>query len=302
MKSPRISKHYFIYFIIILLFTISSCKNKETSETATATEAISTDSTSVTVDTVTDTAAIESPIPETTFPQSTDTVTQKDNSGIEITFGTKENDSTEIDPKMGKVAFYCENENMKEDMMFEMKEDRTYEMRAMLNPLIENDEIKSELLKVINESRVENRQKPLSEKDITSRDINLGYYLSIQIKDPGNKFNIDLVSSDKESYTKKIFNDATHKYSDTLFEWKWNVTPKPNSKGKSKLELVIVPLDKNKKIISEKIKTYNVNINFKQNFILSVWDEMNRNVKWAIAAIIAPILAFLISKLTKKKE
>ncbi|TDD94112.1 hypothetical protein [Flavobacterium cellulosilyticum] len=285
------SKNHLICILFLLI--ISSCNKYELATEAGPPEATAVDSAAVATDIATSISDSLSGISE-----ASDGLEE----GSEITFGSNDSDTTKIETKLGKVAFYCENENMKEDIMFEMKEDRTYEMRAMLNPLIENDEIKTELLKVINDSRVENRQPILTVKDITSRDVNLGYYLSIQIKDPGNKFNIELVSSDKESNIKKIFDEVTHTYSDAYFEWKWNVTPKPNSKGKSKLELVISPLDKNKKIISEKIKTYDININFKQNFIVSVWDEMNRNVKWAIAVIIAPILAFLVRKFTKKKE
>ena len=222
--------------------------------------------------------------------------------GKEVTFGEYDKDPKEVDFKMGKLAFYCENETMDEGKMYEMKEERPYEMIAMLNPIIENDEIKTELLDVVNESRVENNQLPLNLKDITSTNVVLGNYLKIEIKDPGSKFIIKPVSSDENSYTKKIYNDSTNKYINDNFEWRWYVTPKPNSKDKASLVVVISPLNKNKELIKEKIKTYNIKINFKQNFIASVWDEMNRNVKWAIAAIIAPILVFIVGKLTKKKE
>jgi hypothetical protein len=47
---------------------------------------------------------------------------------------------------------------MDEGKMYEMKEERSFAMIAMLNPIIENDEIKTELLDVANESRVENNQ------------------------------------------------------------------------------------------------------------------------------------------------
>lgn len=78
--------------------------------------------------------------------------------GQEVTFGEYDKDPKEVDFKMGKLAFYCENETMDEGKMYEMKEERSFAMIAMLNPIIENDEIKTELLDVANESRVENNQ------------------------------------------------------------------------------------------------------------------------------------------------
>lgn len=315
MKKSHTTKNHLFYSLLLLLCIISSCKKSEqfAEETAvdstsieidtTAAESIAVDSITVPIDTSSVMAGQELPTEtanNNTPNRGPSSVIETDS--VKIVLGNKEIDSTEIDSKIGKVAFFCENENMEKAGIFEMKEERSYEMMAMLNPIIENDEIKTEILKVINESRVENNKAPLTKKDITTRNVILGNYLRIQIKDPYDKFIINLVSSDSNTYTKKIYDDVAKKYINENFEWRWNVTPKPNTKGKTKLSLVISPLNKNKEIIKEKIKTYDININFKQSFFASLWDKMNRNIEWAIASIIAPILAFLVARFTKKKE
>lgn len=292
MKTSFTSKTHFIYSILLFLFAISSCKNAETPAGDSAV-----DSTAVNVDT---TSSVGSAAPDSAIGTPPNAPVLNDT--MEVVFGNEEIDTSAINPRMGKVAFYCENENMNEGEIFEMKEERSYEMIAMLNPIIENDQIKSEILKVINESKIENNEKPLTINQITSRNVILGNYLKIQIKDPYNKFIINLVSNDSNTYIKKIYDDVTKKYINENFEWRWNVTPKPDSKGKTKLSLVISPLNKNKEIIKEQIKTYAININFKQSFLASLWDKMNRNIEWAIASIIAPIVIFVVGRITKKKE
>ena len=193
----------------------------------------------------------------------------------------------------GNIAFYCENK---------MREEQSYEVKAMLSPLFNNDDIKGELLKDINLSRKENNENQLTLDDIRSQKVNLGYYLKITLSDPDNKFKIDTIATNKNSTTKKIFNDSNNQYSQETFEWKWDVTPKANSKGIATLELIITPLDKNRNPLNEKSKSRKIKIILKQNFIDSVLEEMTRNPKWAVASIIAPILTFFAGRFTKKEK
>lgn len=290
MKTRFISKIYFIN--LLLAFSIILSCGKFEPATESTSEEIAIDSTT----SVYDTATIEYSVPDSIGGRSPASV------GIDDRLGETEIDPTQIDSKIGKVAFFCENENIEEGEIFEMKEERSYEMIAMLNPIIKNDDIKTEILKVINESRVENSQPPLTIDHITTRNIILGNYLKMQIKDSNDKLIIKLITNDENSHTKKVYDEIANQYIDENFEWKWNVTPKPNSKGKTKLTLVISPLNNNKETMKENVKTYDININFKQSFFASVWQKMNENIEWAIASIIAPVLIFLVGRFTKKRE
>jgi hypothetical protein len=192
----------------------------------------------------------------------------------------------------GNISFFCERQ---------MREDETYEVHAMMSPLFKAKEIQDELLNTINESRRENNEPLFTIHDIITKNVDLGYYVTIELKDPAKKFTIDLASSDPASTTKKIFDDATNQFSNEAFEWKWNVTPKPDSKGNAKLELVITPMNKDRKQLKEKRKTYDIKIVLKQSMVASIWEEMNRNPKWTVGSIITPILTFLTGRYLKKK-
>jgi hypothetical protein len=183
-----------------------------------------------------------------------------------------------------------------------MREDQTYQVTATINLLLDDKKIKSKLLKTVNESRILNNEKPFTLKDIITKKINLGYYIKIELVDINHKFKIDSISKDINHEPKKIFNETTHQYSKENFEWKWYITPKINSKGTAKLMLVTTPLDKNKQPIEGKRDYFKISIGFKQNFIASIWDKMNRNVEWAFAGIITPLLTFMAGRYLKKKE
>ncbi len=193
---------------------------------------------------------------------------------------------------LSNIAFFCDRE---------MREETTSEVRAMLSPLFNDQEIKTELLKSINQSRVENNQKPLQINDLISRKVNLGYYLKVELIDPANKFKIVNNSHESDSIKKKIFDDQTHQYSQATFEWNWSVTPKANTQGQAQLLLMITPLNQEHQTVQNQIrKVYAIKVKLKQAFWARVWDEMNRNPQWAVGSIIAPVVTFLAGRYLKK--
>ncbi|MBS1535284.1 MAG: hypothetical protein JST78_09415 [Bacteroidetes bacterium] len=213
-----------------------------------------------------------------------------------VTKTVVENQSQINYPKniIGNIAFFCDRE---------MREETTSEVRAMLSPLFNDQEIKNELLKSINESRAENNQKPLQLSDLISKKVNLGYYLKVELLDPGKKFQILNNSRENDSIEKKIFDDITNDYSRETFEWNWSVTPKAHAHGQAQLLLMVTPLDKNHQPNKKQIrKAYAINVKLKQAFWARVWDEMNRNPQWAVGSIIAPIVTFLAGRYLKKSS
>lgn len=194
---------------------------------------------------------------------------------------------------MGNIAFNCPSE---------MREEQTYEVNAMLGALFSKEEIQKSLLKSINMSRIENNEPPVKIEDVLTREVNLGHYLNVVLKDSGNKFEITRINELSNPATQSILDLATGDFLKSTYQWQWDVTPKPKSNGEGKLNLLITPLDKNKKAMISKQKKYAVTIYFKQNFFASIWEEMNRNIQWAIGSIIAPIITFFIGRYKRKEE
>ena len=195
---------------------------------------------------------------------------------------------------IGNIAFNCP---------LEMREQQTYEVNARLgSSLFSKKEVQESLLASINESRQENNEKLLTLKDIYTRQINLGYYVKVELKGDPNQFDIQVVG-DVNLPTQQVLHLETSDFLKDFFDWKWIVTPKAGSKSKAAvLNLIITPLNKDKIALESKTKTYSIAIKFKQNFFESVWEEMNRNISWAISTIIAPIITFLVGRYLKNRE
>lgn len=193
---------------------------------------------------------------------------------------------------IGNIAFNCP---------LKMREEQTYTVNAMLGTLFSKEEIQQSLLESINESRKENNERLLKMEDVLTREVNLGYYLKVTLKDGGNSFDIKEVDESANTETRSILDLTTGKLIKSTYLWQWSVTPKPKSKGTGKLYLLITPLDKDKKPMDNKRKEYPIKIDFKQSFLESFWEEMNRNIPWAVGSIIAPIITFLIGRYKTKE-
>jgi hypothetical protein len=194
---------------------------------------------------------------------------------------------------IGNVAFTCPTE---------MREQQTYKVNAMLGTLFSKEEVQESLLASINESRRENKKDLLTKEDILTRQVNLGYYVKIELKDSANKFDIKSID-DVNVPIQQVLDFNSSAFLKKTFEWKWDVTPKEGSNcDVAVLNLVITPLNKDKVAIESKIKDYEIEIHFKQSFLASVWEEMNSNIPWAISTIIAPIITFLVGRYLKSKE
>lgn len=194
------------------------------------------------------------------------------------------------------IAFYCPEE---------MKEENTYEVRAMLGYFLKDEQVKDELLSAINETRKEMHETPISLSDIATKAIALDKYVKIDLLDPANKFKIVYVPINPNSPTNepvKIFDAATNKYFTNLFKWIWKVTPLTSSKGPAVLTLVITPYDKDMKPQTGEQRNYAIKVDLKESFIAAVWDRANRNPEWAVASIITPILSFFAGLFIKKKK
>ena len=194
------------------------------------------------------------------------------------------------------IAFYCPEE---------MKEENTYEVRAMLGYFLKDEQVKDELLSAINETRKEMHETPISLSDIATKAIALDKYIKIDLLDPANKFKIVYVPINPNSPTNepvKIFDDSTNKYFTNLFKWIWKVTPNTSSKGPAVLTLLITPYDKDMKPQTGEQRNYAIKVELKESFIAAVWDRANRNPEWAVASIITPILSFFAGLFVKKKK
>ncbi|OGU59500.1 MAG: hypothetical protein A2X64_08280 [Ignavibacteria bacterium GWF2_33_9] len=195
----------------------------------------------------------------------------------------------------GPISFYCPEK---------MKEEVTYEVRAMLGTLIDKKELETELLKTINETRQERNEPPISNTAIKTKDVYLGIYLKIELKDDaGNKFNI-IIPSEKQKKDSliKIFNEVTNEFFDKTFQWSWKVTPKANTRGEASLTLVVTPYDKNMNPLDGKNKEYKIKIVLKESFFTAFWDKVNRNPEWTFASIIAPVISFFAGFLLRRKK
>ena len=193
---------------------------------------------------------------------------------------------------IGNIAFNCPSE---------MKEEQTYEVNAMLGALFSKEEIQKSLLESINISRIENNEPLVTMKDVLTRQVNLGYYLNVILEDNGNKFNIKRINELANPATQSILDLTTGDFLKSTYQWQWDVTPKPKSNGEGNLNLLITPLDSNKKAMTSKQKKYAITIHFKQSFLGSIWEEMNHNIQWAIGSIIAPIITFFIGRFKRKE-
>jgi hypothetical protein len=182
-----------------------------------------------------------------------------------------------------------------------MREKQTYEVAAQLGSLLTKEEIQNSLLASINESRIENGDKLLTKEDILTRKVNLGYYVKIELKGDDDKFVIKPID-EVNVPIQQVLDKETAAFLKETFEWHWSVTTKENSNGKGTLNLVITPLNLDKQPIESKTKTFKIDIDFEQSFLGSVWEEMNRNIAWAISTIIAPIITFLVGRYLKNKE
>lgn len=192
-----------------------------------------------------------------------------------------------------RIAFYCP---------VEMKEDYTYEVRAMLGSLFREDEIKTELLKFINETRSERNESPLTVKDVVTKDVFLGSYMRITLVDPANKFQIINISNESPDGIVKIYDDENGEYYDKAFEWNWKVTPKMNTRGEGSLIIIVTPFDKDMKPQIEKRRDFKINITVKDNLVSSFWDHAVRNPEWTLGSIITPIIAFVVGRISNKRK
>lgn len=191
------------------------------------------------------------------------------------------------------VAFYCP---------LVMREDITYEVRAMLGYLINNEQIKEVLLDAINETRKERREDPLTIEAINTKEVLLGEYLRIELSDPAGKFVIEPMFDKTKNGLVKIYDDVQKTFINQSFEWVWKVTPKIKTKGEATLVLKITPYDKNMEPQLMDQRDYRIEITLKQGFIANTMELASRNPEWALASIIAPIISFLIGIFFKKKE
>jgi hypothetical protein len=193
---------------------------------------------------------------------------------------------------IGNVAFHCP---------VKMREKQTYDVAAQLGSLLTKEEVQNSLLASINESRKENGEKLLTKDDILTRKVNLGYYVKIELEGDDDKFVIKSID-EVNVPIQQVLDKETAAFLKETFEWHWSVTTKEGSKGIGTLRLVISPLNQDQKPIEIKTKTFKIDIDFKQSFLASVWEEMNSNIPWAISTIIAPILSFLVGRYLKNKE
>lgn len=192
------------------------------------------------------------------------------------------------------VAFYCPEV---------MKEEVTYEVRAMLGCLIRDERTKEELLYAINETRRERKENPLTIEDIVTKEVLLGEYLKIELFDPDNKF---VIKSLPDNHIKdglvRIYDVSKKTYINESFQWIWKVTPKPKMKGEAALTFIITPYDKNKEPQTEKTRDYKIIIKLKEGFIANTWELANRHPDWALASIITPILSFFVGIFLKREK
>lgn len=197
-------------------------------------------------------------------------------------------------PNRSSVSIYCPES---------MRENISYKVFAMVKPLFEDEAVKQELLKLVNEVREERRESLISIEDIESKEIMLGRYIKIELKDYDDNFDIVIPKNypDSESPV-DIYDENSDNYFNDQFLWRWNVTPKENTYGPASLEFVITPLDKDLKPMDPETRFYKIDIDLKQSFLNTVWERANRNPEWAIASIITPFLTFLAGFFAKKKK
>jgi hypothetical protein len=191
------------------------------------------------------------------------------------------------------VAFYCP---------LVMKEDITYEVRAMLGYLINDEQIKEVLLDAINETRKERREDPLTIEDINTKEVLLGEYLKIELSDPGGKFVIEPMFDKTKDGLVKIYDDVQKAFINQSFQWVWKITPKIKTKGEATLTLKITPYDKNMEPQILETRDYRIDITLKQGFIANTKELAIRNPEWALASIIAPIISFLFGIFFKREK
>lgn len=184
-----------------------------------------------------------------------------------------------------------------------MREEVQYNVHAMVSPLSSNENLKKDLLDVVNESREERQESLLTIEDLKSEEIILGNYIKIELKDYNNKFKIVIPEQYPDSETAvDLYDENSKNFRNEQFEWQWKVTPKENTYGKAYLKFIITPLDKDKNEMEFETREFKVDIDLKQSFVSSVWEKANRNPEWAIASIITPFLTFLAGFFAKRKK
>lgn len=193
-----------------------------------------------------------------------------------------------------KVAFYCP---------VEMREETTYEASAILGLLIQDNEIKSELLKLVNESRAELNESPLTINDIVSKDIELGHYIKVKLVDPGNKFEIKVLDNyPAQDSMVKIYDEASQTFNKHTYIWKWLVTPKANTSGSARLIVSVSPFNKQLQALAGRERNFAIKIRLKKTFTQKLIEHATAFPEWTFGSVIAPVISFLVGVYMEKKK
>lgn len=184
-----------------------------------------------------------------------------------------------------------------------MKEENTYEVTAMVALLLDEYELKNELLTLVNEVRKERNEIPITQSEIVTKEIFFGSHLKIKLLDPADKFTIIIPDNYPTDETLiNVFDENINSYSDEKFTWKWLITPKANTQGSASLKFIITLYDKDYEPLSSKERDFKISIKFKQSFLSNTWNYANSNPGWVFAGIITPIISFLAGFVTNRRK
>lgn len=185
-----------------------------------------------------------------------------------------------------KVAFYCPNE---------MKEETTYEVSAILGYLIEDKQIRTELLNAVNESRIERAETPLTINDIVAKNVSIGHYVKIKLVDPGKKFDIMVLENyPHQDSLVKVYDEQLQTFNNGTFTWKWLVTPKAKTSGAATLVVLVTPFNKQMQAQVGKERNFTIKIKLKKTFTQKLIDHATEFPEWTYGSIIAPIISFFV--------
>ncbi|AEV31383.1 thrombospondin type 3 repeat-containing protein [Owenweeksia hongkongensis DSM 17368] len=153
-----------------------------------------------------------------------------------------------------------------------------------LNQLMNDSEIRNELVREINKQRVKKNLDSLSAKQITEGNIPLGDYFTTELHLEDSSFTKSLIIGTNFQSFNELGNNE--------LKWSWKLIPQEKSSGTSQEILVIVKsLDSNKELI----KAYQEPLSF-EIVPRKTWFEdlvsLTRNPQWQITAVLFPVIGF----------
>jgi hypothetical protein len=191
-----------------------------------------------------------------------------------------------------KVAFYCPSE---------MKEKTTYEVSVIRGFLLDDNEIKTELLNAINHSRIERAEAPLTINDIGSNEVLIDQYVKIQLLDPANKFKINAHQDypNQDSFV-KVYNENNILNQSHI--WKWLVTPNDKTSGTATLIISVIPYNKEMQAQVENEKKITIEVRLQKTFFEKMIDQSNTFLELINGNMVAPLISILAGTNTTKRK